>query len=78
MIPLRLGSTAGFEGAGGHERGHVCHREPFAQTDEALNLVTRVSDPSDASRTSDASTDLEGMDGMDDLDVATTLAGTGE
>ena len=26
MIPLRFGSTAGFEGAGGHERGHVCER----------------------------------------------------
>src|SRR3954447_964960 len=24
MIPLRLGSRAGFEAAGGHERGHVC------------------------------------------------------
>src|SRR4051812_19969570 len=24
MIPRRLGSTAGFEAAGGHERGHVC------------------------------------------------------
>src|SRR4051794_16014556 len=39
--------------------------------DQALNLVTRVSDPSDASRTSDASADLDEMDGVDDVDVAT-------
>ena len=25
MIPLRFGSAAGFAGAGGHERGHVCN-----------------------------------------------------
>ena len=45
--------------------------------DQALNLVTRVSDTSYASRTSDASTFLEGMDAMDamdDLDVATDVA----
>jgi hypothetical protein len=24
MIPLRFGSAGGFEGPGGHERGHVC------------------------------------------------------
>jgi hypothetical protein len=26
MIPLRVGSTDGFERAGGHERGHLCTR----------------------------------------------------
>jgi hypothetical protein len=42
--------------------------------DQALNLVTRVSDPSDASRTSIPSTDLDAMDDMDDLDVAADVA----
>ena len=42
--------------------------------EQALNLVTRVSDPSHASRTSDASTFLDGMDVMDDLDVAADVA----
>jgi hypothetical protein len=41
--------------------------------DQALNLVTRVSDASYASRSSDASTDLDAMEVMDDLDVATVL-----
>src|SRR4051794_20142489 len=45
--------------------------------DQALNLVTRVSDPSYASIASDASTDLDEMDAMDDLDVAADVA-TGE
>ena len=42
--------------------------------DQALNLVTRVSDTSNASRTSDVSTDLDALDAMDDLDVATDVA----
>ncbi len=42
--------------------------------DQALNLVTRVSDPSYASRSSRSSADLDGMDVMDDLDVATDVA----
>jgi hypothetical protein len=42
--------------------------------DQALNLVTRLSDPFDASRTSIPSTDLDGMDAMEDLDVATDVA----
>src|SRR5215218_6193338 len=42
--------------------------------DQALNLVTRVSDPSYASRTCRMSADLDGVDGLDDLDVATDVA----
>ena len=42
--------------------------------DQALNLVTRVSDPSYASRTSIPSADLDGMDVLDDLDVAADVA----
>ena len=38
--------------------------------DQALNLVSRVSDPSYASISSRSSAFLEAMDGMDDLDVA--------
>jgi hypothetical protein len=45
--------------------------------DQALNLVTRVSDTSYASRTSDVSRDLDEMDAMDDLDVATDVATAG-
>jgi len=42
--------------------------------DQALNLVTRVSDTSYTSRSSRTSTNLDGMDAMDDLDVATDVA----
>ena len=42
--------------------------------DQALNLVTRVSDTSYASITSRSSGFLDGMDDMDDLDVATDVA----
>jgi hypothetical protein len=42
--------------------------------DQALNLVTRVSDPSYASIPSRSSGDLDGMDAMDDLDVAADVA----
>ena len=38
--------------------------------DQALNLVTRVSDPSYGSIASRSSAFLDGMDGLDDLDVA--------
>jgi hypothetical protein len=41
---------------------------------QALNLVTRVSDTSYASIPSRTSPDLDAMDGMDDLDIATVVA----
>ena len=44
---------------------------------EALNLVTRLSDPSYASRSSNVSADLDEMDVMDDVDVATARFGVG-
>ena len=57
---------------------HVCDEEDSnlhpVIPDQALNLVTRVSDPSSASIPSDASTDLDEMKAMDDLDVATDVA----
>jgi hypothetical protein len=43
-------------------------------TDQALNLVTRVSDPSYASNASSSSALLDGMDDMDDVDVAADVA----
>jgi hypothetical protein len=43
------------------------------KTDQALNLVTRVSDTSYASIASRTSANLDGMDAMDDLDVATDV-----
>jgi hypothetical protein len=46
--------------------------------DQALNLVARVSYPSEVSRTSCLSADLDGMDAMDDLDVATAVAALGD
>ena len=49
---------------------------PFI-ADQALNLVTGVSDPSYASISSRRSGDLDGMDAMDDLDVATDVATSG-
>jgi hypothetical protein len=42
--------------------------------DQALNLVTRVSDPSYASISSRTSGNLDVSDGMDDLDVAADVA----
>jgi hypothetical protein len=42
--------------------------------DQALNLVTRVSDPSYASIASTTSADLDASDPMDDLDVAADVA----
>jgi len=45
-----------------------------ASLDQALDLVTRVSDPSDASSASDASADRDALDVIDDLDVATGVA----
>ena len=42
--------------------------------DQALNLVTRLSDTSYASRSSRTSGNLDGMDAMDDLDVAADVA----
>jgi hypothetical protein len=42
--------------------------------DQALNLVTRVSDPSYASIASRLSSFLDASDGMDDLDVAADVA----
>jgi hypothetical protein len=42
--------------------------------DQALNLVTRVSDPSYASISSRSSGFLDVVDVMDDLDVATDVA----
>jgi hypothetical protein len=42
--------------------------------DQALNLVTRLSYPSDASKSSRTSTNLDAMDDMNDLDVATDVA----
>jgi hypothetical protein len=45
--------------------------------DQALNLVTRVSDPSYASIASRLSSFLDASDGMDDLDVAADVATQG-
>jgi hypothetical protein len=42
--------------------------------DQALNLVTRVSYPSNASRSSRSSSGVDDRDVMDDLDVATDVA----
>jgi hypothetical protein len=44
--------------------------------DQALNLVTRVSDPSYVSIASSTSADLDASDAMHDLDVAADVATT--
>lgn len=67
VVRRRADAAAGY-------RGSTVRRSGAGWTDQALNLVTRVSDPSYASRSSDASTDLDVMDVMDDLDVAMDVA----